>query len=292
MKALAIVNPRAGGMNPATLSSVVREVSRTADVVYTEHQGHARDVAASTTDVDTFITIGGDGTLFEVVNGMDLSRQRVAIVPAGRGNSLARDMGLYPLAPSLQALKGQASRRIDILEACFEDEWGNRQRCRSASTIAIGYPAAVVRLAEARFRVLGRYCYAVAAAVSRPSPDVMTLMHPTGAVHERCLTGVIANNTRHVANFVGFPSASAVDGAFDLMEMRVGMLRQSLHNVSALTQLHFYQPATLRRSTSVSVALGQPSDLLVDGELFTGVMAVDITIRPGALEVLCSEGTA
>jgi diacylglycerol kinase family enzyme len=288
---LAIVNPwSSAGRSPERIRAALDRVARVTDrTIVTEHAGHARELAASAERFDGLIVMGGDGTLNEVLNGMDVERQQLTLLPTGRGNSLARDLGLYPLTTSLAALHADRRHRIDLMDATFEDRAGHQRHVLSASTIGLGYPATVVRLAAKRFRAFGTYCYAAAAIGARPVRARMRLSHDAGPFLEDDLTGFVANNTRHLANFVGLPDASPYDGAFDVMEMRVGAFRQNLHNLSALSQLHCYAPVTVRRATSVSVELDRPQDLMVDGELFSEIITLRIGIRPHAVQFACAE---
>ena len=71
-----------------------------ADVRYTERPGHAREIAAAAAGCDLIVAVGGDGTTGEVLSGiMDRAspRPRLAILPAGTGNDIARHVGAFPL---------------------------------------------------------------------------------------------------------------------------------------------------------------------------------------------------
>ena len=67
------------------------------DVARTEYRGHARDLAAAAA-VDLVIVHGGDGSINEVVNGLmglnPADRPRIAVIPGGGANVLARALGL------------------------------------------------------------------------------------------------------------------------------------------------------------------------------------------------------
>jgi len=157
----------------------------------------------------------------------------------------------------------------------------------SASTVALGYPAAVVRSAGARFRKLGAYAYAAAAACLRPAPTEMRVSEGDGPAGGRFLTGFIANNTRHLGNFLSLPAASCHDGHFDVMELHAGFLRQNVHNLSMLSGLQFYSPVTFASKTSTSLALSRSQELMVDGELFPGVTSLQIRLQASAAEFVC-----
>src|SRR3990172_4370956 len=62
-------------------------------------RGDARARVAAATDVDVVVAVGGDGTLREVLEALPDGGPAVAVVPAGTGNVLARDLGL-PAAPA------------------------------------------------------------------------------------------------------------------------------------------------------------------------------------------------
>jgi len=228
--------------------------------------------------------VGGDGTIFEVLQGMDRRRQKLAIVPAGRGNSLARDLGLYPRSgPSLVSAR---TAPIDLMEVIFEDSHGVRRTVVSASTIALGYPAELASIADRRFRRFGKFCYALAGACVVPAARRVRISYPGETVKQLHLTGFLASNTRHAANFEIFPNARCDDGRFETMALAAGFAGQGLHNVSTLSRLRFYGPSALDKRTDVHVAWDKPGELLIDGELYAGVVSLAIRVLPSA--VVCT----
>jgi len=278
---IAIANRRAGG---ALLSeSILDRVRRFAPrVVFTESPGHASELARRAPDRSGVIVVGGDGTLLEVLNGLDLGRHTVAVIPTGRGNSLARDLGLYPLARAFAALAAGHPLPVDLMEVTFHDSEGRRHQSLSASTVAAGYPAAVARSAGNGLSRFGKYSYAVAAALLRPAPTRMIVSgHPALP-----LTGFVANNTRHMANFVAVPAASCRDGLFDVLQLRAGYFAQAAHNLSAFSRLGFYHPVPPHQSAAISVHLESPQHLMIDGELYPAITAFQIRLLPAALHCL------
>ena len=66
------------------------------EVERTQYRGHARELAAAS-DADLVIVHGGDGSINEVVNGVMSRREgrpRVAVIPGGGANVLARALGI------------------------------------------------------------------------------------------------------------------------------------------------------------------------------------------------------
>jgi diacylglycerol kinase family enzyme len=275
------VNRRAGG-RPAAIEILDRVERVASDIAFTEYAGHAAELARRVAEGNGgVIVVGGDGTLLEVLNAHEGRRPKVALIATGRGNSLARDLGVYPAARGCAALECGESRPIDLMEIRFRTSSGNTRTLLSASTIAAGYPAAVVRSAGKGFARFGKYSYAVAAALLRP-PRVGMRIRGEGMC---VLTGIVANNTRHMANFVGAPAASCGDGEFDILRLRAGYFGQAAHNLSAISRLGFYQPVKPEKARALSVELQRPERLMIDGELFEDVIAFEVRVLPGAVSI-------
>jgi diacylglycerol kinase family enzyme len=119
VRALLIINPRATSISGGTVDRVVHEFGSglELDTAQTRYRGHARELAAAAGDYDLVVTLGGDGTVNEVVNGlMDGGRKRpdtwsgtadaadpacldgpaLAPLPGGGANVFARTLGLPP----------------------------------------------------------------------------------------------------------------------------------------------------------------------------------------------------
>jgi diacylglycerol kinase family enzyme len=93
-----IVNRHATSANGPLCDLVARSLAGLVDleIVRTQYRGHARELAAAT-NAELVIVLGGDGSVNEVVNGLmshQAPRPRLAVIPAGGGNVLARGLGL------------------------------------------------------------------------------------------------------------------------------------------------------------------------------------------------------
>jgi diacylglycerol kinase (ATP) len=281
---LAIVNRHSGGIGAqARLANILKDLSHHVEkIVFTEHPGHATKLAREASSYSGLAVVGGDGTLFEILKGVDRNRQCVALIPSGRGNSLARDLGLLGKCLSLSNLH-DAPQHIDLMDVTFKDQNGIEVRHSSASTVALGYPAAVAKAANSFSPCLDTFCYVAAAALVRPVPFDVEILRENGNQKETRLKLFIASNTRHLANFRVFPNASCRDGFIDLLELDAGFFRQSIHNISGLVGSTLFRRDHLSRAKSVGLRLLQPQELLIDGEIIPDVVSVRIRIMPMAL---------
>ena len=282
---LAIVNPRSGGNeNRGRLAAIMDGLRlHTKNVVLTRYPGHAAELAMTAEADGGVAVVGGDGTLFEILKGVDRKEQRIALIPAGRGNSLARDLGLVNGGGLLAAMHWEATRFVDLLEVTAMGADGTESTHLAASTVAVGYPAAVVLQARKMAR-MGRMSYAAAAAITRPVHFGAWVQYGDGIEREVRLSGFIANNTRHLANFVAFRRGSCCDGLFEVMEMEAGVVKQTTHNLSALSGMGVYEPYPHTQASGAWVRLEAPQNLMLDGEIFPDVVSLDIRILPSALE--------
>ena len=169
MRALLVVNPKATTTSERSRDVLVRalrsEVNLT--VEYTRRRGHAVGLArrAAEHGYDVVVTLGGDGTVNEAVNGLmtaqpatvDLAQSRaerlpaLAVVPGGSTNVFARALGLpreWPEGTSviLEGLRMGRFRTIGLGRA--DDRY-------FTFCAGLGLDAAVIRRVE-RARSRGR----------------------------------------------------------------------------------------------------------------------------------------
>ncbi|MEE6257140.1 diacylglycerol/lipid kinase family protein [Plantactinospora sonchi] len=136
MRAILVVNPKATTTTGRGRDVLVRALRSEVDltVEYTRRRGHAMALARAAVreGVDLVVTLGGDGTVNEVVNGLMAGtpgdgdapppadrRPALAPVPGGSTNVFARALGLpsqWPDATSviLEALRLGRSRTIGL----------------------------------------------------------------------------------------------------------------------------------------------------------------------------------
>ncbi len=103
LKCFVIINPSSGKIRYKEylpeLTNVLKQKFSEIELVYTEKKGDGIHYGL-TTDADTVIVVGGDGTIREVVNGL-MQQERVpklGVIPAGTVNDLARALNI-PLDP-------------------------------------------------------------------------------------------------------------------------------------------------------------------------------------------------
>lgn len=117
---LFIINPISGtaskerivGLIPSYLDSSRFQC----DIRYTEHRGHAAEIAkeAVKEHYDVVVAVGGDGTVNEVARSLIHTDTALGIIPCGSGNGLARHLYI-PMNPegALQVLADCQIRSLD-----------------------------------------------------------------------------------------------------------------------------------------------------------------------------------
>lgn len=279
---LAIVNPAAGWRGAARRLAARLAATAGQDVAVAETSmpGDAQRLARGGRHYDGLIAVGGDGTIGEVLNGMDRGRQLLALMPAGHGNCLARDLGIDTPALALAAFAAGAVTAVDGMRVTIEYADGRTVQRLCASTLAVGYVADVVALGRGRLAWLGRHAYSVAALLQRPRR--MRLSFGDGAGGALRCTNVVINNTAHLANFRAFRRARTDDGVLDVLCANFGWPRQLMHNFAVLAGSVRFGPPALWQASSLALECEAPTLLMIDGELVPDVVRLGASCEPAA----------
>jgi diacylglycerol kinase family enzyme len=98
VRLLLIVNANAQSVTPWTINVIERALSTEydVDVARTKRKGHATHLArgAAHEGFDIVVSLGGDGTVNEVANGLAETDVIMAVIPGGGTNVLARSLGI------------------------------------------------------------------------------------------------------------------------------------------------------------------------------------------------------
>lgn len=117
------------------------------ELVYTEYERHAVELARRAAAYDSVVALGGDGVVHEVANGlMDIapaSRPALGVVPVGSGNDFARTLGLTDFSGNDFARCPACTRTpFDVGRIVVEGE-GTRRIEYFVETFSFGLDAAV-----------------------------------------------------------------------------------------------------------------------------------------------------
>jgi diacylglycerol kinase family enzyme len=151
-----IINPSASGVTARNRVVIQNAISAEHDleVSETHRRGHATRFAqgAATRGFDVVISVGGDGTVNEVTNGLAGSATVLGVLPGGSTNVFARQLGFVndPEAATEQLLDGL--RRNDVKRIGLGKVNG-RYFCFH---VGMGFDAAVVAEVE-RFGTMKRW---------------------------------------------------------------------------------------------------------------------------------------
>ena len=296
IRAVVIVNPAAGGGRTARVWRRLRDVmAATLPVDHAETRGPddatrlAREAVAA--GARLVISVGGDGTLNEVINGVRSAGTPAAVgaVLTGRGADACRNFGV-PRDPfaAVRALADGRDARFDLGRA----EWSDG-RCRwFASAAGAGFDAAVA--ARARTSTLcGTLPYLVAAltTVWRQRPTDVVLECDDGAPRSIAVTAVIAANGRCFGGGMRIaPAADPADARLDVVVVgALGRLELLRWLPTMYRGAHVRHPRVrVRRARWVRLA-GAALPTHIDGEP-AAPTPVRFTVEPGALRLRVPSG--
>ena len=156
-KWFVVINPIAGsgkGLDDYPLiSKLLRDNGIRCEAVFTEHKYHATELTVSAIDAGYrhIIVIGGDGTLYEVVNGLYIQKRvapeevTIAVIAVGTGNDWIRMYGIpRRYSEAIRAIKEGYTFLQDVAAVEYEESQ-YRQVRYMANVAGLGYDAAVIR---------------------------------------------------------------------------------------------------------------------------------------------------
>lgn len=219
-KAVLIVNPSSGKeqakANEEEAVKELKKVYEEVEVKETKGAGDAEGFAkeASLEEVSLVVSMGGDGTVHEVVNGLSDHKVRPAlgIIPLGTVNDLARALKI-PLDPeeAVKVLSGGIKRSIDVAKA------GDRY---FASGFALGrVPESIHQVTPDEKSKLGPLAYLLAGLKKLMEKEKIQLkIDSREEVFQGELTAVVGSLSGSLGGFEGiFPEATLEDGKLHVL---------------------------------------------------------------------------
>ncbi|MCQ2235009.1 MAG: diacylglycerol kinase family lipid kinase [Paludibacteraceae bacterium] len=225
-----IFNPCSGGKDSSVKSHLLQcfaEAELDVRLLETEYSGHAVDLARVAADEGArcFVSVGGDGTVSEMVNGLmrssvDTKTLSFGVIPAGTGNDWCRYFKIpTDMQQAVDIIKKQKTMPIDVGRMCSDAD--GEQNCRFfVNSVGFGFDAEVVEKKERMSCFGGKkwsYLVALAASVLKHRSVPMTLKMDSDQLESPIYTMSVANGPFTGGGIKQTPLAVPDDGFFDVM---------------------------------------------------------------------------
>jgi diacylglycerol kinase (ATP) len=290
-----ISNPVSGRGGAKRLSEAVARILRErgceVDLAETRQGGDARRMAAGVAGWDAVGVAGGDGTLHEVVNGLDLEgAPPLAVIPSGTANVLAKEIGL----------RRQTGAIADVLASGREIPWTlgvDRVEGRRFLLFAsAGYDATVVHLFHKKRRGpirMSEYLWWGIKSLLDHEPPRLVVELDGQELTRQAAWVLVSNVSAYGGPLVFTPRGDPGRGTFEVMVLHGRDRRDTVRMFGRafagwLTGMDLASGGvTFHRASRVAVRAGEGSRVPVqaDGDP-AGFLPMDLEARPGALRVL------
>jgi len=291
---LLLINPEAGGGRAARLvPAIERQLHQHGlklEIYRSESPGSIRRwlPAKALAGVDAVIVAGGDGTLFETVNGLMAhpaeSRPPLGVLPIGTGNAFCRDLGLHPgdwQAALALILRGD-TRQIDVAKLdCAEGQF------YFVNIAGMGFVVDAGRTAL-KLKAIGRSAYTLAALwqTLRLRSHALCIEVDGKRFEQDSLFAEISNSRYTGTSFLIAPAARLDDGLLDVTLVRLlprSRLLRLFPSIYSGTHVEYPEVSVLQ-GEEISILQPAHSPMMMDGE-FVGTTPASIRCLPGELRM-------
>ncbi len=296
-----IVNPAAGAGRTAKYWPQIRtflgRVGMRFEHDITEAPGHAIELARTAVNkgYKLVVSVGGDGTINEVVNGLystgGLRDVVLGIIGTGTGGDYIRSVGVpRDYIQACERLTGHPHKMtVDLGEV----EWGadgHRKHRIFTNFGGIGFDAEVVRATTLRFKKLGAmpsYLAGLLTTLIGYRNRDITLTFDGVQEKRRVCTVIMSNGKYGGGSMFIAPNADVSDGLFDVVIIGDVSKPDLLHSLPRVYKgTHLTHPKiTVKRAREVEIVPATRSAVQADGELL-GDAPARFTVLPSALNLL------
>jgi len=290
MKHIFIINPAAGKGKSLELIPLIEECfkDKAEELVIrvTDYPGHATEITKEYSSVGKcrIYSVGGDGTVNEIVNGIAGTESSLGVIPTGSGNDFIRSFQLKCDIKDMliNTINGQ-EKSIDL--AKVNDKY-------FINISSIGFDANVVFNADKFKKVPGvtgsmAYLISIVYTIFKKKVCNISIDIDGKSMELKLLLAAVANGKYYGGGIIPTPDAKLDDGLFDIClvtEMsRMKILSlfpkyvKGLH--AQLKQVSFYKGKKIRIVSEEDLCLN------IDGEIFTA-QTINFNILENAIKVI------
>lgn len=299
MKYLFIINPTAGPVNAGEkygddIKSTCEKNGLDYEIVYTQHEGHASEIAAEAADAATaecpvrVFAVGGDGTLCETANGlMNKPNCELGCLPCGSGNDYIKSFGTTEDFLDFDSYIVSQSVAVDAIDA---------GPLKSINICSMGFDAIICdkanRIKSKNKKYSGAQAYdkaVIRSFLGKIYNTIKVTIDDKETFEGDYLFSLAAGGQYYGGGFHSAPMADPTDGIIDFI------LVKKVSKLKALTLISDYKSGafvhkkrfkkilTIRKGTHMRVESKTPVIVTVDGECFSST-TIDFEIMKGALQ--------
>jgi len=290
MKHIFIINPAAGKGKSLELIPFIEEYFKDEAEEFvtrvTEYSGHATEIAkeyASSSKCRIY-SIGGDGTVNEIVNGIAGTESSLGVIPTGSGNDFIRSF------QTQFDLKDMIVSTINGEEKCIDLAKVNDKYFINISSI--GFDANVVYNADKFKKVPGvtgsmAYLISIIYTIFKKKICNINIDIDGKKMELKLLLAAVANGKYYGGGIIPTPDAKLDDGLFDIC-LVTDMRRMQMFSLfpkymkglhAQLKQVSFY------KGKKISIESQENLCLNIDGEIFTA-RTINFELLENAIKVI------
>jgi diacylglycerol kinase (ATP) len=273
MQHLFIVNPTAGKGKALKIIPEIQNIFKNAGGEYiikvTERPGHATEIARQYSSAGAYriYSIGGDGTLNEVLNGMAESNCSLGIIPAGSGNDFIRSIYPYKIEKDI------VSKVINGTESCVDVGRVNGRYFLNISSVGID---AEITYNAREFKKVPffsghfAYLFSIFATVFKYKSKSTEIRIDCDQKVQNTLLFAVANGKYYGGGMKVAPGAIVDDGVFEICNVKdVSKVRILRLFPKLIDGTHdTIKEVSFHKGKNIFLSCEEDFTLNVDGELF------------------------
>lgn len=255
------------------VTSVFDRAGKKYELYFTQQKGDATRIAREITSGEgehVLIAIGGDGTLHEILNGIeDFEHCSLGIIPTGTGNDFAESAGI-PLSPTHAAeiIAFRAPETVDYIELA--------SGLRSLNAVGMGIDVDVLKRTYAgKRRGRSKYFYALIKSLIHFKSYDFTLKYDGKEEKHHGLIAALGNGRQIGGGIKLFPEARINDGYLDLIVVdyisKIGIIgafaslvRGKINKIKKVT--------AVRTKAAVLIPDAEKFTIQAEGELYDNII--------------------
>lgn len=282
-----IINPRSGVERQKEIQEAIDtrlDHSRFShEIVHTEYAKHGTELAAAAAanGAHIVVAVGGDGSVNDIVRGLIGTRARLAIIPKGSGNGIARTLNIpLDVQEAIEVINKDNAKAMDM--AFANDEL-------FVSNAGVAFDALIAKkFARSKRRGLVMYSWLVTKHLWMYKEWDWVLKIDGKLLKERAFIVNVANCQQFGYDFKIAPMADNTDGMLDIIVIRRfpkilggGLVLRAVNGT-----IHRSKYVKHYRVKEVTISHPKLKLMQTDGDAHECASEITFSIKPKAQEIL------